>query len=67
MRDTGIKISSGDIAVSPIDGRESKACEYCEYSHICGIEDSFIPTVEKMSNDEVITAIKEEENVDETN
>lgn len=64
MSDTGRKISSGDIAVSPINGRESEACKYCEYSHICGIEDSFIPTVETMSNEVVINAIKEDKNAD---
>ena len=64
MAETGIKISSGDIAVSPINGRESEACKYCEYSHICGIEDSFIPTVEKMSNEDVLNTIKEDNNAD---
>ena len=64
MAETGRKISSGDIAVSPINGRESEACKYCEYGHICGIEDSFIPTVETMSNEDVINAIKEDKNAD---
>ena len=64
MSDTGRKISTGDIAVSPINGRESPACKYCEYGHICGIEDSFIPTVEKMSNEDVINTIKGDNNAD---
>ncbi len=64
MEKTGVKISSGDISVSPINGRESDACTYCEYSKICGIEDNFIPQVESMSNGDVINAIKEDENAD---
>ncbi len=60
MKKTGNAISGGDISVSPINGRETNACKYCEYSYICGIEDSEIITVEKMRNSAVIDAIKEE-------
>lgn len=59
MEDTGNVISSGNISVAPVNGREANACEYCEYSHICGIEDSEIKTVENAENSVVINTIKE--------
>lgn len=62
MRDTGNAISSGDIAVTPINGRESDACKYCDFKLVCGIEDSEIPKVEKLSNDKVIERLKGGEN-----
>lgn len=59
MRKTGNLISSGDIAVSPIDGRESEACKYCDFKTVCFAEDSKITKVPKLSNDQVFNAIKE--------
>jgi len=38
MRETGNGIASGDIAASPLDGRDSPACKYCDYSAVCGRE-----------------------------
>ena len=35
----GDGILSGDIAVSPLDGRETPACKYCDYAAVCGYED----------------------------
>ncbi len=64
MLKTGNEISSGDIRVSPIDGLESSACEYCEFSAICGIEDEAVPKVSAMNNRDVINTIKEEKNGD---
>ncbi len=61
MRKTGNTISSGDIAVSPIDGREAAACKYCEFKAICGIADSDILKVPDMSNEEVFDKMKEAE------
>ena len=58
MRETGNKISSGEISVSPIDGMESAACKYCDYAGICGNEDSKIPKVERLKNDDVINKLK---------
>lgn len=60
MKKTGDSISSGDIGVTPINGRESDACKYCDYSFVCGIEDSEIPKVEKLSNDKVLESLKED-------
>ncbi len=62
MKNTGNLISGGDISVTPINGRETDACKYCEYKFICGIEDAEIKRVEKISNSDVIAAIKEDEN-----
>ena len=61
MKKTGNSISSGDIAISPIDGRESPACKYCDYKNICGIEDREIKRVPDLKNSEVIEKIKEAE------
>lgn len=59
MRRTGNLILSGDIAVSPLDGRESPACKYCDYSGICKIENKPIDKVEALSNDKVFEKIRE--------
>ena len=59
MKSVGNKLSSGDIEVSPIDGRESNACKYCDYAAVCGIEDSEIERIEKLRNSQVIDKIKE--------
>ncbi len=59
MAKTGDTISSGDISVSPIDGRESPACKYCDFASVCGIENSEIPRVPSLKNDEVIELMKE--------
>ncbi|MBQ3052892.1 MAG: exodeoxyribonuclease V subunit gamma [Clostridia bacterium] len=61
MKKTGIKILNGDIAVSPMDGRESKACEYCEYASVCKIENKEIKRVEDKSNSAVINQLREGE------
>ena len=59
MRKTGNAIASGDIAVSPIDGRESPACEYCDYKAVCGIENSEIDRVPDCKTAEVFEKIRE--------
>ncbi len=58
MKKTGDSISSGDIAVSPLDGRESPACKYCDYFAICGIENAEIAKVPDLKNDEVFDQMK---------
>ncbi len=62
LEQVGNEISSGNISVSPVNGLESKACEYCEFSAICGIEDEAIKKVSSMKNEDVINTIKEEKN-----
>lgn len=61
MRKTGNLISNGDIAISPIDGREAPACKYCDFKSICGINESEIVKVPDLSNDEVFEIMKEAE------
>lgn len=60
MKNTGETISSGDIAVNPVNGLKAEACKYCEYSKVCGIEDEEIFTVQNADSTSVIESIKEE-------
>ncbi|MGI6280477.1 MAG: PD-(D/E)XK nuclease family protein, partial [Acutalibacteraceae bacterium] len=62
MKNTGKTIRSGDIAVAPLDGRETPACKYCDYGIVCGIEDCDIPKVEALTNSKVLEIIKGDEN-----
>ena len=59
MKRTGNAILSGDIAVNPLDGRETPACKYCDYAVICGIENAPCDRVPNLKNDEVINKIKD--------
>ena len=61
MKKTGNAIASGDIKISPLDGRESPACKYCDFSGVCGIEDREVPRVPDLKNDEILDAMKEGE------
>lgn len=58
---TGNDIISGDISINPVDGRESAACDYCDFASLCGKEDREAIKVPKMSNSAVIEKIKEGE------
>lgn len=58
MEKTGKSVLSGDIEVSPVDGRESKACAYCDFATVCGIEDSEAFRVPDLNNDAVFEAMK---------
>ncbi len=60
MRKTGNLIHSGDIAVSPLNGRESPACAYCDFASVCGIENADAPRVPDMTNQEVLESMKED-------
>ncbi|MBR7132818.1 MAG: PD-(D/E)XK nuclease family protein [Clostridia bacterium] len=62
MKKTGKLISNGDISVSPIDGRESPACKYCDFYCVCGIEGREVPRVPDINNEEVFEKIKEGDN-----
>lgn len=55
---TGKSILSGDIAISPLDGRESKACAYCDFASVCGIEDAEVMRVPELNNSEVFEMMK---------
>lgn len=58
LREAGRDISAGRFNATPIDGRDKKACEYCEFSSICRIEDEKPQRVESRSGAEVINEIK---------
>ena len=60
MKRTGDGILSGDIAVSPLDGRETPACKYCDYAAVCGRENAPCDRVPNYKNDEVINKMREE-------
>lgn len=59
MRNTGNSLTEGNISVSPVDGRESPACKYCDFSSFCGFGDKSAERVPDISNDEVFEKIKE--------
>ncbi len=61
MRKTGNTIAAGNIAISPLDGRESPACKYCDFKGVCGIEEKEVPRVPDFKNDEVLEKMKEAE------
>ncbi len=58
MSDTGRRIAGGDIGVTPMDGRESAACQYCDYKSICGREDKPNNKVPPLSLDETFDRMK---------
>lgn len=60
MKRTGKEILSGDISVSPVDGRESRACKYCDYASICGIEGREGFKVPELANERVFELIEED-------
>lgn len=62
MQKTGKTILQGDFAVSPVDGRESAACKYCDFASVCGIENAVSPRVPDLDNSQVIEIMKEEKN-----
>lgn len=61
MKKTGEIILNGDINISPLDGRESKACAYCDFASVCGIEDKEVLRVPDLSTDEIFKAMKGDE------
>ena len=61
IANVGEEISGGDISVSPVDGRESAACAYCDYKSVCGIENKSAFKVPNLKNSEVFKKMKEAE------
>jgi ATP-dependent helicase/nuclease subunit B len=59
---TGDELLAGDIKISPIDGRDSPACKYCDFASICGIENKTPNKVPSMTNKEVLETLVKEEN-----
>ena len=56
----GDTLHKGDIAVDPLDGRDSGACKYCDFRSVCGREPSATNRkVEKLSAAEALGRIRE--------
>lgn len=53
MKKTGDSLSNGEIFVDPIDGRESSACDYCDFKAICGTQEGASQKVPTLKNEEV--------------
>lgn len=58
MRKTGNSISNGKIHINPVDGRESAACDYCDFKAVCGIENGVALKVPSMKNAEVFEVME---------
>lgn len=58
MKRTGNTVASGDIAVSPVDGRETPACKYCDFASVCGREDEPCFRVPDLKNEEIFEKLK---------
>ncbi len=62
MAQTGDSIVGGEIEAKPIDGRESAACNYCDFKSICGIENKEIFKVPDIKNAQVFEILEKEKN-----
>lgn len=61
MKKTGNSIAAGNIKINPVDGRESSACDYCDYKAICGKEDNVAFRVPNLNNREVFERMEKGE------
>jgi len=64
VKEAGNNILEGETKVSPYRRGDETGCDYCKYKHVCGF-DIKIPgyeyrDIDKMSNEEVLEAIREE-------
>ena len=58
LKQTGLYIANGRFSANPVDGRDKKACEYCEFASICRIEKEKPPRAADYKKDEAIAEIK---------
>lgn len=58
LKQAGLNIANGRFSANPIDGRDKKACEYCEFASICRIEKEKPPRVDSFKKDEVMEEVK---------
>lgn len=54
----GQTLHKGDIEVEPVDACNGVACQYCQYSAVCGIEEEEHKAVTRLSNSQVIEAMR---------
>ncbi len=55
----GNDIYDGKIDAKPVNGLESEACKYCDFSSVCRISKESVKKVPKISNSEVIKTIED--------
>ncbi len=60
LKSAGEDIFGGKISARPIDGIDSPACKYCDFLSVCRISAEKIGKVKKISNSEVLDAIRKE-------
>lgn len=60
IAEMGEALLAGEIAAQPMDGRESAACAYCDYSDICHIKSADAQKVPSMKNEQVKQILREE-------
>ena len=60
IKQAGKNIANGKFSAVPVDGREKKACEYCEFSSICRIEKEKPYKVPNLKPDEVMDEIRKQ-------
>lgn len=60
LKQTGKNIADGKFSALPVDGRDKKACEYCEFASICRIEKEKPKKVSAMEVDEVMENIRKQ-------
>ena len=58
LKQAGRDISAGRFPALPVDGRDKKACEYCEFASVCRIEAEKPDRVGNLSGPEVMDEIK---------
>ena len=62
VKKTANSISNGDIAVKPIDGRDSTACAYCDFKGVCNFQDEIPFKVPNLKNSEVFEILVKGDN-----
>ncbi|MBQ4131107.1 MAG: PD-(D/E)XK nuclease family protein [Clostridia bacterium] len=60
MAQTGDSIVNGEIEANPIDGRESAACDYCDFKSVCALENKEAFRVPDIKNVEVFEIMEKE-------
>ena len=61
IKRAGERILNGDIRVLPIDGKESDACKYCDFSAVCNYMETKHHKVPTLAKAELFEKIKEGE------
>lgn len=62
VRDTALRISTGVFDLNPRDGKESEACQYCDFACVCGLEeDAARACSAPMTNAQILEKMREEQ------